>query len=245
MNIRSFLVLFLGFVSLNHWTTVASAQRAGSIIPDVVDGHKDGLAMTMDLCAPEKKNGAANVFIVSRSWVSRWAAPESLQWMFAPYLAKVYTGFAVRHGSRPKYGIPDAVADVRRAIRFIRHRARVDGIDPERIGVMGTSAGRHLSLMLATRADEGDPGNPSASDRILRESSRVQTVVAFVPPTDLTVAVWSAEEWLPTSKGFPALDLSIEEAAKYSPKLHVTKDDAPALVISGTQDKLDPPRHGK
>ncbi|MDG2385110.1 MAG: alpha/beta hydrolase [Pirellulaceae bacterium] len=242
MNIRSFLVLFLGFVSLNHWTTVASAQRAGSIIPDVVDGHKDGLAMTMDLYAPEKKNGAAIVFIVSGGWVSRWAPPESLQWMFAPYLAKGYTGFAVRQGSSPKYGIPDAVAEVRRAIRFIRHRARVDGIDPERIGVMGMSAGGHLSLMLATRADEGDP---TASDRILRESSRVQTVVAFVPPTDLTVAVWSAEESLPAYKGFPALDLPIEEAAKYSPKLHVTKDDAPALVIFGTKDKLDPPRHGK
>lgn len=75
-------------------------------------------------------------------------------------------------------------------------------------------------------------------------SSRVAAVVALVPPTDLRVAVWDAPETLPAYRNFPALNLSIEKAAECSPLLHVSPDDAPALVIMGGQDKLVPEKHG-
>ena len=162
--------------------------------------------------------------------------------LFSPYLEKGYTMVAVRHGSSPRYGIPDAVSDVRRAIRFLRLHSEDYGVNPERIGVMGMSAGGHLSLMLATT---GDDGSPRSTDPILKMSNRVKAVAALVPPTDLTVCVWEGREFIPAYKQFPALDMSVEEAAKYSPKLHVTSDDAPALIISGTLDALVPPRHGE
>ena len=69
-----------------------------------------------------------------------------------------------------------------RAVRFIRHNAREYGIDPDRIGVYGGSAGGHLSLMLGMAGDNGDP---NAKDPVDRESSRVQAVACFFPPTDL------------------------------------------------------------
>jgi acetyl esterase/lipase len=74
------------------------------------------------------------------------------------------------------------VADMRRAVRFIRQHAGEYGIDANRIGVLGGSAGGQLALLLGTTADSGDP---SASDAVLRESSRVAAVVAYFPPTDL------------------------------------------------------------
>ncbi|MCA9000169.1 MAG: alpha/beta hydrolase [Planctomycetaceae bacterium] len=222
-------------------TTNARAQTPVAILPDVVYGHKDGLAMTYDVFTPEESNGAAIAFMVSGGWYSRWNPPEKAKGFFEPYLKEGYTVFAVRHGSSPRYGIAEAVADVRRAIRFIHLHAEDYKIDAHRLGVLGMSAGGHLSLMLATT---GDDGVLNAEDPVERAPSRVTAVAAMVPPSDLRVAVWEAEESLPAYKNFPALNMSVEEAAKYSPVLFVTEDDAPALVISGTLDDLVPPRHG-
>ena len=153
-----------------------------------------------------------------------------------------FTVFAVRHGSSPKYGISDAVEDVRRSVRYIRANADKFGVDPNRLGVCGISAGGHLSLMLGTASDEGDP---KAEDPILRTSDRVQAVVAFVAPTDLRIMVWKAEGHLPSNDNFPALDLSVEEGAKYSPLLYVTPDDVPALLMVGKKDELVPMKHSQ
>ena len=68
---------------------------------------------------------------------------------------------------------------------------------------------------------------------------------ALVPPTDLRVAVWEAPESLPAYRNFPALDLAMEKAGPNSPLVHVTPDDAPALVIMGGKDELVPPKHGR
>jgi acetyl esterase/lipase len=187
-------------------TVAAHAEEkvAPKIQPDVVYGHKDGLAMTFDVHRPEKEaNGAAVLFMVSGGWYSVWGPPEQLRPMFATVLDRGYTVLAVRHGSSPRYTIPEAVADVRRAVRYVRLNAEELGIDPNRLGVMGMSAGGHLSLMLGTTGDDGDA---KAADPVDRESSRVQAVVALVPPTDLRVAVWEAPESLPAYRNFPALD---------------------------------------
>ena len=74
-----------------------------------------------------------------------------------PLLDRGYTVFAVVHGSQPRYTVPEIVADMNRAVRFIRHHAGDYGIDPDRIGVTGASAGGHLSLMLGTAGRRGRP----------------------------------------------------------------------------------------
>ena len=159
-----------------------------------------------------------------------------------PYLAKGFRVFCVRHGSSPRYSIPEAIADVQRSVRFARSQAKAYKIDPERLGVLGMSAGGHLALMLGTTGDDGDA---DAKDPIKRVSSRVAAVAALVPPTDLRVAVWSAPDSLPAYRHFPALDLALEKAGPNSPVTHVTPDDAPAIVIMGGKDELVPPRHGE
>ena len=210
---------------------------------DVVYGHKDGLAMTMDVFRPlSHANGAAVLFVVSGGWYSKWAPPEQMKGLLEPFLTAGYTAFAIRHGSSPRYSIPEAVADLRQAVRWIRHDAARFEIDPDRFGVFGMSAGGHLSLMLGTTGDDGDPEASSALDRT---SNRVQAVVAFVPPTDLQVAVWEAPESLPAYRNFPALNLDLEHAREHSPLVHVSPDDAPSLVIMGGKDELVPPRHGR
>ena len=194
---------------------VPSAMRAEAadveITGDIVYGHKFGLALTMDAFRPtQNANGAGVLFMVSGGWYSRWAPPEQTQGLFQPLTDKGFTVFAVRHGSSPKFSIPEAVADVRRSVRFVRSNADRFAVDPDRLGVYGMSAGGHLSLMLGTAADDGDP---DAEDPVLRHSSRVQAVVAYVAPTDLRIMVWEAPDHLPAYDRFPALDLDLESAA--------------------------------
>lgn len=213
------------------------------IIPDVVYGHKLGMALTCDVFQPAAKaNGAGVLFMVSGGWYSTWQPPEKARAGFQPLLDNGFTVFAVRHGSSPKFGIPDAVADVRLAVRFIRTHAARWGVDPQRLGVYGYSAGGHLSLMLGTASDSGDP---KAADPVLHASDRVQAVVAVVAPTDLRIMVWKAPDHLPAYDRFPALDLDVKTAAEVSPLLHVSADDPPTLLIAGDKDDLVPIKHSR
>lgn len=222
---------------------VNSARADVAITPDVVYGHKDGLAMTFDVFTPtENANGAAVLFMVSGGWYSTWAPPEQTQFIFQPLTDQGFTVFAVRHGSSPKYSIPEAVSDVRRGVRFIRLNAEQFKIDPKRIGVFGMSAGGHLSLMLGTASDEG---NAEAKDPVERVSDRVNAVVAYVAPTDLRIMVKDAPDRLPAYARFPALELDMKSAETNSPLVHVTADDPPTLLLAGDKDDLVPILHSR
>ena len=136
----------------------------------------------------------------------------------------------VRHGSAPLFKVPDAVADVRRAVRYIRLNEDDFGIDADRMGVFGGSAGGHLSLMLGNASDEG---NPESSDSIEQTGNRVAAVVAYYPPVDLQGIAGPNDR-------FPALDFAPEKAAGISPLLFVSEDDPPTLLVHGDADQLVP-----
>ena len=205
------------------------------ITPDVVYGHKDGMALTFDVYTPPNPNGAGVLFMVSGGWVSTWAPPESGLRRFELLLNKGFTVFSVRHGSSPRYKVPDAAADVERAVRFIKLNATKFGVDSARLGAWGGSAGGHLSLMLGLDPDAGDS---QSRDEVLRGASGVAAVVAWFPPVDL-------RGWTGPSKEFPALEFADDLAASVSPILFVSRDDPPTLLIHGDADKLVPISHSQ
>ena len=111
---RSALVIALALAPLAARADDASVK----VVPDVVYGHKDGLAMTFDVFTPvQNAKGVGVLFMVSGGWYSYWAPPEKYQPFYKALTDAGFTVFTVRHGSSPKYGIPDAVSDVRRAVR--------------------------------------------------------------------------------------------------------------------------------
>jgi acetyl esterase/lipase len=241
-GLRSFVVL----AALLTCTYAASAlglagapepARQSLLTTDVVYGHKDGLALTFDVHRPVRPNGAGVIAIVSGGWQSN---VEMSRLIVDGYLSpllheKGFTVFAVRHGSSPRYPMSAIVSDVRRAVRFIRRHAGEYGVDPNRIGVYGGSAGGQLALLLGTTADSGDA---SASDAVLRESSRVAAVVAFFPPTDLS-------RWA-NRRAFPATAALTEaEAAQYSPIRFVSPGAAPSLIVHGDADPVVPMVEGE
>ncbi|MES3006852.1 MAG: alpha/beta hydrolase [Pseudomonadota bacterium] len=218
-----------GLLCLSLLSAALSVNAAPKITSDLVYGHKDGMALIYDMFEPEgEKNGAAIVYMVSGGWFSNWAEPESRVDGFQSFLDAGYTVFAVHHGSAPRFKVPEAYADVSRAIRHIRMNATEYGIDVTRIGVTGGSAGGHLSLMLGLNADQGDAG---AEDPVLRVSNEVAVVVAYFPPVDLRT-------WTGPSERFPALDFPNEQAAGISPLLLVDAQDPPVLLIHGDADDL-------
>jgi len=210
-----------------------SYQAPPKIVRDVVYGHKDGMALVYDVLQPQSPNGAGIVYVVSGGWFSRWEPPEVRAGGFAALLQRGFTVIVLHHGSAPRYLVPDAVSDVRRAVRHIRRNAALYEIDPERIGLFGGSTGGHLALMVALASDDGDPRTP---DPGLRTSNRVAAVVAFYPPTDLRSLVGPNRE-------FPALNFDPALAPTVSPLRFASADDPPVLLVHGEADGLIPIEH--
>ena len=230
----------------------ASAQSGDSLHADVVYGHKAGMALPLDVFTPAEANGAAVLNMVSGGWVSRWTAPQQARTRYQPLLNAGFTVIAVRHGSSPRFKVPEAYADVNRAVRFVRLHAARFGIDPDRLGVYGGSAGGHLSLMLGLDSDQGDP---EATDEVMRISSRVAAVVAYYPPVDLRQRATPSQDYPATlpdrglffaggvvapgaADRFVALEFEAELGASVSPILHVSADDPPTLLVHGDADAL-------
>ena len=168
---RPLLLLALTAGLLQGTAIRAQEPTAGEVIEinaDVVYGHKLGLALTYDVLRPTRQpNGAAVLFMVSGGWKSSWSPPESAARRFRFLLERGFTMILVRHGSSPKYDIPEIVADVRRSVRFIRSHAAEYSVDPDRLGVYGGSAGGHLSLVLGMASDNGNSSARDEVDRVI------------------------------------------------------------------------------
>src|SRR5689334_20662335 len=143
---------------------VASASRSQSPAlvgykrtEDVIYSRKFGTALTFDVFEPEKKNGAAVFFMVSGGFVSSHDGVNAKT--YYPFLERGYTVFAIVHACQPKFQIPEITQDIHRAIRYVRHNATRWGIDTNKFGITGGSAGGHLSLTMGT---QGRAGNPTA-----------------------------------------------------------------------------------
>ena len=212
---------------------------------DILYGRVDGTALTLDLFKPGRPNGLGVIYVMSGGWYSshEFIGPTIVQ----PLLDHGYTVFAVVHGSNPRYTIPEIVPQMERSVRFIRHHSKDYGIDPQRLGVAGGSAGAHLTLMLATR---GGPGTTDAKDPVDRESSAVQAAAGFFPPTDFLNYGRHGESAVGEGilKDFRSAfgDVPQEPDAKrrfaesISPAYHVRAGVPPVFLLVGDQDKLVP-----
>lgn len=214
-------------------------------IEDVIYGRKFGTALTFDVFQPEKPNGIGLISIVSGGWYSSHDGLRASN--YKAFLDRGYTVFAVVHGSQPKFVITEITQDMNRAVRFIRHNAAKYGIDPNKIGVTGGSAGGHLSLTLGT---QGAKGPDDAKDPIDRESSAVQCVACFFPPTDFLNYGQPGEDAVGVGilKNFksafgPRSETSEDRqklGKEISPIYFVSSNMPPTLIIHGNADKLVP-----
>lgn len=93
------------------------------------------------------------------------------------------TAFVLKYRLGPTYHHPVEIGDAQRAIRTVRSRAAEWKVDPNRIGIIGFSAGGHLASTAATHFDKGDP---AASDPIDRVSCRPDAAILCYPVITMT-----------------------------------------------------------
>lgn len=240
------LALALLLVSvLLHAETKRLVIPTHTKVDDVVYGRKFGVALTLDVVTPEKPNGFGIVYMVSGGWYSGYS-PNTPD-IYAPFLARGYTVFSVRHGCQPKFIIPEITQDIHRAIRFIRHHAAQWNVNPDKLGISGGSAGGHLSLTMAVH---GGPGDPKAKDPVDRESSAIQAVACLYPPTDFLNYGKPGEDavgvgTLKNYKGAFGAESDSPEGRprlgkEVSPIYFITANLPPTFIIHGDQDFLVP-----
>lgn len=121
--------------------------------------------ITVHLPPPSRANGTALIVCPGGSYskIGLFTTGMGTVGEFVPQ------GFAVivlkYRTSPPMRGYQAALADAKRAVRLVRHHAREWNIDPQRIGMIGGSAGGHLALNFATHSDAGDAGSADAIER--------------------------------------------------------------------------------
>jgi acetyl esterase/lipase len=239
------LLLLMCFSLLTTATGWAQEAAKFTRTEDVIYGRKFGTALTFDVFKPETPNGYGVIFCVSGGFFSSHDAINP--GFYRELLNRGYTVFAVVHGSQPRFIIPEIEQDMQRAVRFIRLHAAEYGVKPDKLGITGGSAGGHLSLTMGT---QGGPGKAEAKDPVERESSAVQAVACFYPPTDFLNWSKPEEDWMDferTRQFAPAFgpkgatrDGRQELGKEISPVHFVTPQMAPTLVMHGDADKLVP-----
>lgn len=241
MRLKLIAVISLAVLTAGCATRPSQVEDDARVVSDVIYGHKEGTALFYDVLKPEAPNGAGIVFMVSGGWYSVWVPPEMARARFEPVLDAGFTVFAVHHASAPRFKVPEAVSDVRAALRHIKLNAADYGVNPERLGVFGGSAGGHLSLMLGLNSEgQSDPprgsGPRSLGPHYIAPGDTpadVAAIVAYFPPVDIRSRVGPSDR-------FPALDFPREQAAAISPLLFVSPDDPPTKLIHGDADDLVP-----
>jgi acetyl esterase/lipase len=207
-------------------------------IKDVEYGRGGDRALKMHILRPKKAPREPMPVLV---WIhgGGWSggSKEGGVPKLAPYAQGGYLCATIEYRLSGEAIFPAQIEDCKCAIRFLRAKAKQFNLDPDRIGVWGSSAGGHLVALLGTSAYvkefEGKGGHPEYS-------SRVQAVCDFCGPTDLIrLAGDSSGANSPITKLLGGVPKEKQElATKANPITHVTKDAAPTLIVHGDEDKL-------
>ncbi len=154
----------------------------------------------------------------------------------ADFLAPAgYAVFSVNYRLAPSANFADMLADIGRAVRFVRHNAARFHVDPDRIALLGGSAGGYLASMAGLARPSSLPNSP---DPVNHASDAVQAVVSLFGLSDLVVL--GADVLLRTYRLLGPNPVTPQTLAAASPVSLVRPDAPPFLLIHGDRDTLVP-----
>ena len=233
---------------------VAAAPGGGAtgvtVQPDLVYRSEQGRELHLDLYLPPTRPAPLCLWLHGGGWArgSRTArAAERL----VPMAASGVAVAAVEYRLSGESTFPAPLDDARSAVRWLRRNAADMGLDADRVGVWGASAGGHLAALLALCPDD--------RDRDLGDSS-VQAAVCWFPITDLTLRDTDVPEgptpsfltWPQPSPSSEARLLgagSVQQVAvaarAASPVTHVHPGAPPFLLVHGDRDGFVPSEHSR
>jgi acetyl esterase/lipase len=188
--------------------------------------------LTVFLPLTGKASGAAMIVMPGGGYshLSRREGITGAQWLASNGI----TSFILKYRIGKKYHHPAEMDDGERAIRYVRANAPAWGLDPQRIGIIGFSAGGHLASTVATHSDAGDP---TSKDPIEQVSSRPDLHILLYPVVtfaDGSNVHTNSRTWLLGDNPSP------EIIELLSNEKQVTKDTPPAFIVHSTGDTTVP-----
>jgi acetyl esterase/lipase len=249
MRFRMFRPSILGLIccaSAMALHAQAASWQEVEVEIDLVYGRKVGMALTMDRYTPGGATGAAVLFVNSGGFESgkvrqyeldengspSFVLPEQLllveenfhyppleQFSFIDLLDAGITVFDVRHGSSPKFTLDEIVEDILLACAFVRDNAETLGVDADRLGLAGASAGGYLAAFagLTLGRDRG-----------------IQAIATFYPAGYDFAA--NAREFPEVIESLPALQIEEELLDELSLRHLLTGAAPPILILYGSED---------
>jgi len=197
----------------------------------------------LDLYLPAQTEGTEPLPLIVWVHGGAWRAGSKERCPALRFLRKGYAVASINYRLSQHAIFPAQIIDCKAAIRWLRANADRHGLDPQRIGVWGSSAGGHLVALLGTA------GDVEAFDKgeNLSFSSRVQAVCDFFGPTDfLQIGRFPSkmDHWADNSPesqliGGPVLE-NKKACQRANPISYITKDDPPFLIMHGDEDMTVP-----
>ena len=246
--ITALLLSHVSFVSPRDTTAAEPPRRmlrpppGQEFLPDVVFGTGGGRELHAEILRPKEtpKEPMPAVLLIHGGG---WAGGSHLGY-YAPWLVeKGYFTAAIEYRLSGDAKWPAQIEDCKLAVRWLRANAAKFHVNPDRIGVMGHSAGGHLVACLGTLGDVKELEGKGGYDGV---SSRVQAVVDQCGPADFTPDAGPAVGTNRTDhpgliKLFGGTYAEKTDAWRQaSPALHASADAPPFLIVHGENDKLVP-----
>jgi acetyl esterase/lipase len=225
-----------------EWLPLWPGDAPGGAKPVVLnESAKDGGRLT-DIAVPQfevhlpeasERSGAAVVILPGGGYAILAMEHEGrdyARWLAARGIVAVVVKYRVSGDDRAGYHFPVPLMDARRAIRLTRSKAAEWGVDPTKVGVMGSSAGGHLASMCATMWDEHIPGE--TADAIDALDCRPDFAVLVYPVISMT-GKWGHGGSIRRLLG-PVPDAEL--AARVSTDRRVNAKTPPCFLVHASDD---------
>jgi acetyl esterase/lipase len=235
-------IFFLGLVSLAGSMAFPQHGCAAPGDPEIiplwsgeapVGGGKsevDSSGARITVFRPEKPNGAAVVICPGGGYGGLVTGPEGTgiaRWLNAHGLTGIVLEYRLPKGRQQ---VP--LLDAQRALRIARSRAKSWGCDPQRLGIMGFSAGGHLA---STAATQFDPGNAAAADAVEKISCRPDFALLVYP-----VITMGEKGHDGSRRNLLGNAPSAEAIRQFSSEKQVTDKTPPAFLAHALDDTVVP-----
>lgn len=201
-------------------------------------GRAGDVSLKLDLYAPKGLDRPTTGLILIHGGGWKSGNRGDYRYYGVKFAQQGYVAASIDYRLRDVALFPASVEDAKCAVRWMRASAAKLHVDPQRIAVAGGSAGGHLAMMVGYSSDvpalEGGGGHQQTS-------SRVQAVVDFYGPVDLTTPYARTHDLVTGYLGKPFAEAP-EVYRRASPMTYITDDDPPTLILHGTIDDLVPIR---
>jgi acetyl esterase/lipase len=224
------------FFCLAFLTARANAQQF-TLVSNVPFCNGGGSPLLMDILLPLHRDQTPTPAVL---WIhgGGWEHGDKNAHANAEFIANAgFVSATISYRLSDQSPFPAAIEDSKCAIRFLRANAAKYGIDPQRIGVAGSSAGGHLAELVATA---GESAGLEGNGGLQGVSSKVQVVVSYFGVSDFT-REFPQDTAAVIQKFLRGPEKEKRDIyRKASPIFYISEGDPPLLLVHGEEDDTVP-----